>query len=150
MGYFVPLINSKITRSTMSCVLRIIGENLNVEELLKIDSNPDTYWKKGDSKLRTRPNNKKHLRSGAHYCVSEAEFNEFEKQKKDVIKYLHENEEKIKAIQKLAGIESVFLDFGIEQRDVFVQSDFFQPELIRLAGKLGLGIKLSQYPPSDE
>ena len=134
----------------MSCVLRVIGEKLNVEELLKIDSNPDTYWKKGDPRIRTKPKDKKHLRSGAHYCVSEAEFNEFEKQKKDVIKYLNENEEKIKAIQKLAGIESVLLDFGIEQRDVFVQSDFFEPELIRLAGKLGLGIELSQYPPSDD
>ena len=90
------------------------------------------------------------MHSGAHYCVSEAEFNEFEKQKKDAIKYLNENEEKIESIQKLAGIESVFLDFGIEQRDVFVQSDFFPPELIRLAGKLGLGIELSQYPISDD
>ena len=134
----------------MSCVLRVIGEELNIEELLKIDSNPDTYWKKGEPRLKTKPNEKKHLHSGAHYCVSEAEFNEFEKQKEDVIKYLNENEEKIESIQKLAGIESVFLDFGIEQRDVFVQSDFFPPELIRLAGKLGLGIELSQYPPSDD
>ena len=134
----------------MSCVLRVIGKELNVEELLKIDSNPDTYWKKGEVKLKTKPTEKKHLHSGAHYCVSEAEFNEFEKQKKDVIRYLNKNEEKIKAIQKLSGIESIFLDFGIEQRDVFVQSNFFPPELITLAGKLGLGIELSQYPLSDE
>ena len=134
----------------MSCVLRVIGKELNVEELLKIDSNPDTYWKKGEPRLKTKPNDEKHLRSGAHYCVSEAEFNKFEKQKQDVIKYLNENEEKIKAIQKLSGVESLLLDFGIEQRDVFVQSDFSLPELVSLAGKLGLGIGLSQYPPCDD
>ena len=134
----------------MSCVLRVVGEKLNVDELLKIDSTPDVSWKKGESRFKTKPEGKKHLRSGANYCISEAEFNEFEKQKKDVIQYLHKNEEKVKAMQKLVGIESMVLDFAIEQRDVFVQNDFFPPELIQLAGNLGLGIELSQYVPSDD
>lgn len=37
----------------MSCILRVVGKELNVEELLAIDSNIDTYWKKGEPKLKT-------------------------------------------------------------------------------------------------
>ena len=42
------------------------------------------------------------------------------------------------------------LDFGIERRDVAVQSDNLSSDLVRLAGSLGLAIELSQYPASDK
>ncbi len=48
------------------------------------------------------------------------------------------------------GVQAVDLDFGIERRDVAVQCDRLPPELVRLAGSLGLGIELSQYPPAVE
>jgi len=134
----------------MSCILRVVGKELNVKELLEIDSNPDTYWVKGESRSLGDPNGSKHLRSGAHYCLSEADFNEFELQKEDVIKYLVKNEDKMKAIQQLNGLDDVYLDFGIEQIDFAVQSDYLPPELIQLAGKLGLGIRMSQFPPCDD
>jgi len=134
----------------MSCILRVVGEELNVNQLLKIDSNPDTYWIKGEPRLLSKPNENQHLRSGAHYCLSEADFNEFELQKEDVIKYLIKNEDKMKAIQQLSGVDDLYLDFGIEQRDVAIQSDYLPPELIQLAGKFGLGIRMSQFTPSDD
>ena len=134
----------------MSCILRVVGKELNVKELLKIHSSPDTYWIKGQSRLLGKPNGSKHLRSGAHYCLSEADFNEFEQQKEDVIKYLIQNEDKMKAIQQLSGLDDVYLDFGIEQRDVAIQSDYLPSELIQLAGKFGLGIRMSQFSPCEE
>lgn len=94
----------------MSCILRVLGKELNVNELLKIDSNPDTYWIKGEPRLLSKPNENKYLRSGAHYCLSEVDFNEFEQQKEDVIKYLIKNEDKMNAIQQLSGIDDVYLD----------------------------------------
>ncbi len=39
----------------------------------------------------------------------------------------------------MTGHEDACLDFAIEQRDVAIQCDFFPPELIKLAGALGLG-----------
>lgn len=134
----------------MSCILRVVGEELNVKELLKINSKPDTYWVKGEPRLLSKPNSDKHIRSGAHYYLSEADFNEFELQKEDVIKYLIENEDEMKAIQELSGLDDVYLDFGIELRDVAIQSDYLPPELIILAGKFGLGIRMSQFTPSDD
>jgi hypothetical protein len=134
----------------MSCILRASGKKLNIDELLEIDLESDTHWIKGEPILLSKPDFKKCLTSGANYCVSDAEFYEFNIQKEEAIKYLTENKEKIKAIQSLTGLENLSLDFGIEQRDVAVQSDYFPPELIKLSGELNLGIEISQYPPFDE
>lgn len=124
----------------MSCILRISGKNLNIYELLDIGLEPDNYWVKGD------PSGKKHLKTGVNYCVSDADFNEFELQKKDAFKYLQNNKKEIKAIHNLAGCENGHLDFGIEQRDEAVQCNTFSPKLIKLIGELDLGIEVSLYP----
>ena len=134
----------------MSCILRVAGEKLDINELLDVEWEPEVYWVKGEPRLQSRPNGEKHLTSGANYCISDADFDEFTLQKEEVIKYLYENEEKIKAIQNLSAHEGAYLDFAIEQRDVAVQCDSFPPELIKLAGALGLGIEISQYPPYDD
>lgn len=41
------------------------------------------------------------------------------------------------------------LDFGYWQRNVAVQCDYLKPELLLLAGSLGIGIELSMYPLCD-
>ena len=51
---------------------------------------------------------------------------------------------------KIPSVEIATLDFGISQRDVAAQFDYFQPELVRIAGKLGLGLELSQYSIDNE
>jgi hypothetical protein len=48
------------------------------------------------------------------------------------------------------GIERIDLDFGIQDRDVAVQGDYFPPELLRLAGNLNIGIEVTRYPQVDE
>jgi hypothetical protein len=53
------------------------------------------------------------------------------------------------ALRRRVGVESVVLDLGVERRDTAVQCDGFPEELVRLAGGLGLGLELSQYPPMD-
>ena len=56
----------------------------------------------------------------------------------------------LKKIHLLDGLEFAFLDFGITRRDVVVQCDYFQSELLLLAGQLGFDIELSQYPVSQD
>ena len=68
--------------------------------------------------------------------------------KKDAIEFLTHNKTQLHQIMSLPGVEGA-LDFGIVWRDVAFQCDYFPPELIRIAGELGLGIELSQYPPSE-
>jgi len=134
----------------MSCVLRIIGKELKINDLLNIKLETDSYWSKGEPRFSRKPEGEKHLDSGAIYLVSDAEFEEFDIQIKDAIEYLKENKNQIKSILSLPGLDGSSLDFGIVWRDVAVQSDYFPPELIKIAGELGLGIELSQYPPSEE
>jgi hypothetical protein len=45
-------------------------------------------------------------------------------------------------------VETASLDFGIERRaDALVQVDAFPAELVLRAGKLGLSLQMSHYPP---
>ena len=130
----------------MSCMLRVGWINLNVDKLLEIDLKPDSFYKKGE--YRTKKST--HMRSGARYLVSSADFSNFEDQKKDAIRFLSDNANLIKMIMSIPELEGAELDFGIRSRDVLVQSDSFPAELAKLAGGLGIDIMLSLYPEPEE
>ena len=67
----------------------------------------------------------------------------------EAIAFLKSEEHELRRLLAFPGVEG-HLDFGIARRDSYTQSDFFPPELIRLAGALGLGIELSQYPVVED
>ncbi len=127
-------------------MLRVGGVDLNVDKLLEINLKPDSFYRKGE--YRTKKTN--HSSSGARYLVSNADFDSFEEQKKDAIRFLRDNASSIREIMSIPGHEGAELDFGINRRDVLVQSDFFPAELAKLAGELGIGITLSVYPEPEE
>lgn len=129
----------------MSCILRVSGIDLDLKELFQIKLDPDSIWEKGKPRLATKPNGEKHSTSGARYVVSEAGFDEFDKQTYAAIEFLKKHGNLIENIMILPGLDSGNLDFGIYRRDVAVQCDVFPSELVKLAGRFGLGIELSQY-----
>jgi hypothetical protein len=133
----------------MSCVLRVTGKDLNIDDVLSINLKTDSFWKKGQPKSSVKSDGEKHKNSGVTYLTSNAEFENFELQVKESINYLAENVDKIKSILSFPDIDFAVLDFGIVWRDVAIQSDYFPPDLVKIAGELGLGIELSQYPPSN-
>ena len=130
----------------MSCMLRVGSAVLDIDKLLKINLKPDSSYRKGE--YRTKKST--HLSSGARYLVSNADFDNFEEQKRDAISFLRNNANSIREIISISGIDNAELNFGIDRRDVPVQSDFFPAELLRLTGELGIGIMLSQYPIPEE
>lgn len=135
----------------MSCILRLIGTNLDVDSIQsKITIAIDNSWKKGEPRFSQKENSKLHEKSGVTYLVSNAEFEEFEIQKIDAIAFMRQYFCELKKIHLLDGLEFAFLDFGITRRDVVVQCDYFQSELLLLAGQLGFDIELSQYPVSQD
>lgn len=134
----------------MSCVLRISGIDLSLKDLLRIKLIPDSTWEKGVPRIPNKPSAKRHTNTGASYLVSDADFDEFDIQKSDAIEYLKKNEKQIEEAMKLPAVGEASLDFGINRRDVPAQFDYFQPELLKLVGKLGLGIELSQYSIDEE
>jgi len=88
-------------------------------------------------------------KNGANYLVSEAEFDKFNEQKSDAISYLRKNSARLKMVMSLPSLESACLDFGVEEKDTFTQSSYLEPELLKLAGGLGVGIEISIYPCND-
>jgi len=134
----------------MSCILRIAGTDLNLKDLLKASLIPDSTWEKGAPRFSSKPDGEKNTNSGVRYLVSEAEFDEFAQQKLDAIEFLKMNNNQIQEIMNLPNIDEGVLDFGIYWRNVPVQCDNFSSELVRLAGILGLGIGLTQYPLDED
>jgi hypothetical protein len=98
----------------------------------------------------SQPQGKKNDASGINLVVSDADFHEFPRQVEEATAFLQAHKEELARLRGFPGVEAMTLDFGIARRDVIVQSDFFPPSLIRLAGELGLGIELSQYPVDEE
>lgn len=134
----------------MSCILRVVGTKFDFKELGRMNLIPDSTWEKDAPRLSTKPDGKKNTNSGATFVVSDAEFDDFEQQKYNAIDFLKRNKHQIQEILNFSGIEGAVLDFGIYWRNVPVQCDHFPAELVKLAGELGLGLELTQYPPDED
>ena len=132
----------------MSAVLRAYGKEFDVDAFLVGCALPVCAVKRRGEPLdpASKPNSRRHERSGVHVLVSDAEFEAFSQQVEDAIMFLRGDAERILGLCQFPGVEGVTLDFGIARRDVVAQCDHFPAELIRLAGSLGLAVDLSQYP----
>jgi len=133
-------------------MLRISGRRLDVDKLLShVTLKPTQVYRKGEPVLpRTQPDGRKLKMSGIGFVASGADFDQFEKQKRDAISFLKSRATTIRKIMDWPGVEGGELDFGISERDGVVQCNLFPAELLRLAGGLGLNIELSLYPPIEE
>lgn len=132
-------------------MFRICGTNLDIDALLADTSLvPEMSYRRGEPKLKTKPDGKKNERSGAAFLVSMADFDDFDTQKNGALIFLKVNRSAVQKIMAWPGVESGGLDFGIWRRDVAVQCDHFPAALLKAAGELGLDIELSQYPKEDE
>ncbi len=131
----------------MSCILRIFGRNFEVDEFLKITGLiPIRIYRKGEQARFTESGVQED--SGCNIKISSADFDEFERQKEDALKFLTDQFEQVELFKKYQG-ESADIDFGIRTRfieeDVYTHTDFLPPELLLVTGKLGIGIALSYY-----
>lgn len=138
----------------MSCVLRIEGENLKVYEFLKITKlTAYKVYLKGDRIGYAKNMNNTYQKNGCSFDLSSADFDRFDLQKKDALNFLETNFEKFKLLPDfgLKIDEIPVIDFGIYTRmfDVVIQSDYFEPKLLKLAGELNFGIEISQYIQSE-
>ncbi len=133
----------------MSCILRISGEELNIEEMLQASSlTYDRIWRRGETRSIT---GKLNTHSGVQFIVSEADFEEFAIQQSDAIKFLRKNIDIILKMAEFPNVQNKVLDFGVSitEDNVAVMS-YFSPEFINLAAKCTLGIEVSCYLCSDD
>lgn len=132
----------------MSCVLRAHGSDFLVDLFLQeSDLIPCTVYRKKEPRSpASEPQRKVHESSGLHVDVSGADFGNLHDQIQDAISFLQKHKMELERLCKFPGVERVILDFGIAKRATAAQYDHFPPELLYLAGSLGIGIELSQYP----
>lgn len=132
----------------LSCVLRVFGEHLAIDELLAcVPFEPCAVFRKGQARS-SRPNARVATSSGANIAVSEAGFDAFAVQIVEAQAFMEQHRDSLRRLASWPGVDYATLDFAIEMRNVHVQSDCFPAALVRLAASLDFGLELSQYPPS--
>ena len=135
----------------MTCVLRVSGKHFASRSYAQRTALPVvSAYSRGEPRLaRTKPNGKKHTTSGVNIQVSGADFTNLKRQIRDAVSFLARNRLALRRLTRIAGVEELTLDFGIADRDVLAQFDYFPPELIAAAGSLGIGIEVSRYRVSN-
>jgi hypothetical protein len=140
----------------LSCILIIEGENFDVDGFLEItEMKPYEKHLKGEKRPFKKTGKQLiYKKTGCRFELSDADFNDFETQRKDVIKFLNENFKKFKSIYSFGlNIKEIpTIGFGIENQmaDFWCQTEYLQPKLLKLAGELNFGIEISLYHPTLE
>ena len=131
----------------MPAVLRAFGSDFDVDAFLVGCTLPLCAVKRrGEPMLpSSQPDGRRHTQSSVNVTVSDAEFDDFPRQVAEATEFLRAEAVQVRRLCEFPGIDGATLDFGIERRDVAVQCDHLSPQLVRLAGLLGLGIELTQY-----
>ncbi|MFC4639801.1 hypothetical protein [Deinococcus hohokamensis] len=132
----------------MSCVLRASGTTFDVDRYLtQTELSPVVIrvFRQGE---RDWPGQKlPHDSSGLNLRASEAEFSALSTQIDDTLTFLDTYAADLRLLTSFPGVEDIVLDFGIEDRDVAAQADYFPPGLLQRMGALNIGLVVSRYPP---
>jgi hypothetical protein len=135
----------------MSCVLRAHGEAFKVSEFLSSSSlEPDTIYEKGAPVASGKKNGSTRTSSGFSLTVSNADFSDLEAQIRDAILFLDEYEDELRRLGSFSGVEGISLDFGVQRREVAVQTDVFPSDLLWRAGALDIWLAITHYPVAEE
>jgi hypothetical protein len=136
----------------MSCVLRVYGRRFDVDAYLRRGTLvPVAVKHRGEPRLpATQPNGPRILLSGCNIVISPASRTDFARQLRGAVKFLKRHARAVRSLRLRKGVEIAVLDFGVERRpEAVVQCETLSEELVALAGRLGLAVEISHYPPSN-
>jgi hypothetical protein len=126
----------------MPCCLTANGTDFQVDAyMLQTKLTDIELGRKGDLTSRRRRLKK----SVVSIQVSDGDFSNFAQQARDAVTYLSKNLSEVKKLAKYRGVDEAYLSFAIEQQDEIAVFTYFPPDLLVLAGKIGLGINLCQF-----
>jgi hypothetical protein len=133
------------------CVLRVTGKDFDPDgQLASSGLTPCNVFRKGDPRSALRPDGGRHETSGFTVDVSRGSWSNLVGQVNDAIAFLKQHGTAIAGLRSAPGVEDLRLDFPVDLRidreTVMAQFDYFPPEMVSLAGALGLGIEISIYP----
>ena len=136
----------------MTCILRAGGTDFDVDDFIaKSSLLADSLWRKGEKRFpRSESSEEVNNSSGIRIVASEADFSALPQQIEDVIVFLRQSHEPIRALASFPGVEGAVLDFGAEIYPPGWASFTFPAELLLLAGSAGVSLCLSVYPTDTE
>jgi hypothetical protein len=136
----------------MGCTLKAEGKDFSVDVFLEQSSLiPSRVFRKGEPEFpRTQPDGPVWDSSRVTIRICDRGFDNLQEQIESAILYLNSNEHEVERLCRFPGVEHVYLDFGIRQRDEAVECNYFPAELLSVAGGFGIGLELSQYAMSEE
>jgi hypothetical protein len=131
----------------MSCVLKIIGENLDVDAFVaktSMEGFDKSY--KGEPINKVNPSIKKW--SAAGIVTSEADFDDVKMQIEETIEFLTRHKDNLRHIATTPEIDYATINFGVDSvidKDHLTQSFHFTKPLIKICAELDIEIELSIY-----
>ena len=132
----------------MTCVLRVDGANFDVDAFVATSAlAPHSVWRQGEPRYpQSNPDGKRHGTSGIRILVSKVEFSDLGQQVAAAVEFLRQHHDAVHALVSGSGVESATLDFGVEMSWPSWPSFTFTPELLSLAGSVGVAVCLSVCP----
>lgn len=131
----------------MVCVLHFIGDAADTAELQRLcPIDVCNTFTKGAPRS-DRPHSRAARTSGVSLVASAADFDALAQQQADSLMFLKRHHAALRAMREVQGVEAASIDFEISMRNVAVQGDSFEPELLAEIASLRMRLVLSQYPP---
>jgi hypothetical protein len=130
----------------MPCVLRVSGENLDLNALLEaFPVKAFRTWRKGERRVPNAVNSKINTDFGACFDVSDGDFENFAKQQEDATHFLKSNCLALQQLTSFPGVEYAQLDFGIDWGASGIHSNVLSPAFLRAAADAGVSVEISYY-----
>jgi len=129
-------------------VLHVFGEAFDPRPILaEVSLRPYSKFRQGDKLFPDNPRSERRHQAGGFLCDVSSADGILADEVKDAILFLRRHYDDLARLAGIPDVELMRLDFGYyRQDDVMVQCDYLPPELLRLAGELGIGIMLLHFP----
>ncbi len=137
----------------MSCILRVHGSELNLDECLaNIPLPPDSKYRKGESRRGLKKGGQ--LNDSSGFTLLASDHDDVTVQIDEALVFLRKNYPSLKALSDRSDIETNTLDFAwhfpVGENGAIAQFRNFPPDLLRLCGDLNIGIEVSVYATEEE
>ncbi len=133
------------------CVLHVTSQFDSLASFLEGSGLPSyEAHEKGEPIFPLAKDAGEYVDAGFSCVVSEKDWDDLQGQIDDAITFLQQYEKQLLDLVSRYNITDIRLDFPLQCRNALdenmvCQSDYFSPELLRFAGRLGIGIELSRY-----
>jgi hypothetical protein len=130
----------------VSCVLRAIGTDFDVDDFLKDSTLADAVvFHRGEE----RPAGAKGAASGFNLEIGERRA-DLALLVQAARRFLRQHEDELRRLGSFDGVEEVCLDFTIRRRAGTARSDVFPADLLWQAGALDIDLVVTQHDAGDD